>query len=335
MTPFFAMAGERALTRDADSTLPAVQRALHVLMPLLLAKGLPLNQLLRGWVRLVLATPPARWLALLSALLDTMLTPTDGSDGEAPEPAAHLHCVLLMLLHRHLWEIQRGISNHGDTAEIERGVNGKVADGAAGGASADTRADVAERDEDLLRLAHMLCAHARPEVQLRALALLLLSAPLASPAASIGAPTAGGTPAGGPAGGGVERAWTLTLFVFTSDALGSGALAAQAEASADPPALASAAGSLFDTLAAAADFAKCAVARAADDERRLWISVRAASASALEGLASLMVPCGLLGQIGELLAEDADAELRASAALLLERQLARHPEVRPIHDLGD
>ena len=246
-----------------------------------------------------------------------------------------------MLLHRHLWEIQRGISNHGDTAEIER-VNGKVADGAAGGATTDTRADVAERDEDLLRLAHMLCTHARPEVQLRALALLLLSAPLASPAAAIGAPTSSNhsnlhnerTPTG-PAGGGVERAWTLTLFVFTSDALGSGALAAQAEASADPPALASAAGSLFDTLAAAADFAKCAVARAADDERRLWISVRAASASALEGLASLMVPCGLLGQIGELLAEDADAELRASAAALLERQLARHPEVRPIHDLGD
>ncbi len=41
MTPFFAMAGERALSRDADSTLPAVQRALHVLMPLLLAKGPP------------------------------------------------------------------------------------------------------------------------------------------------------------------------------------------------------------------------------------------------------------------------------------------------------
>ncbi|EOD15958.1 hypothetical protein EMIHUDRAFT_451580 [Emiliania huxleyi CCMP1516] len=87
VVPHFASVSRRALQHEHHgAALAAVERAVGVLVPLFVRRGLQLRPLLRGWVTLVLQAPPAQWPALLGALV-----------GKASSDE-HLHCVVSSLL---------------------------------------------------------------------------------------------------------------------------------------------------------------------------------------------------------------------------------------------
>lgn len=89
--PHLAVVSQRSLRHgQLGAALPAVERALRVLVPLLVGRGLQLRPLLRGWVRMVLSAPPALWASLLGAIVGE-----DASD-------EHLHCALSSLLAAHV-----------------------------------------------------------------------------------------------------------------------------------------------------------------------------------------------------------------------------------------
>ena len=362
MVPLFGMAGEHALLRElhsSDASLLALQRALSFLLPLLIVRGLALRPLLRGWVRLVLQSPPSRWLVLLNAVVNTRL---GGGAKQArftlpffPYVTPHssyipqkffwqceqLHCVLSLLLYAHI--------------------------GAAGGGAEDN----ADGAEDLVKLAHTLCGNALPETQLRVCMLLAAAVPVEgggtgeAPATTRSIAVATASSPISP----LTRALTICQARFVSTQLEKvtsspsppkpppstpsssptplshisapqfpspppppplppqDALFQKATTCADPSALQHAAQGLFGVLVAATEHSHARLrwsgAKPSAAELAMWSAVNHATHEALEAL-NLLLPGGFLGPITSLLGHQEPA-LQSSAVCLLSSQLAQRP----------
>jgi hypothetical protein len=109
VVPHLAAVSQRSLQiGQMGAALPAVERALRLLVPLLVGRGLQLQPLLRGWVKMVLSAPPALWASLLGAMVGP-----DASD-------EHLHCAISSLLAAHVMRWKPAAEAHSRDEDLLR-----------------------------------------------------------------------------------------------------------------------------------------------------------------------------------------------------------------------
>jgi len=302
--PDFSLLGSGHLLGDSEASLLAAQQALGTLLPLLLRRGLKLRPLLRGWVRLVLASPSSRSVALLNSVV------VDSDGGDA---AGNMQCVLSLLLSRHL-SAERRTAAHAADEELL-----KLAQQLCSNALPEVQ----------LRACALLCASA--PLMLRSGAEVASSAERAAAVTKRADSETSKALAEGASAEGLARARSLLYLSFVVEQLRRDSLRQKANACADVRALHASAHDLFAVLVAAAETCSNQLdsnqlgsnhaSESSGSGLSVWSALSGKAHSALEAL-NLLVPSGFLGPVTELLGHR-DPSMQSAAACLLSAQLSK------------